>query len=115
MLNFKYRKDIQGLRGFSVLLVLLYHLNIPFFTGGFIGVDIFFVISGYVITGTLIKEYRKFGRIDLTDFYELNDHKAKSVLGSMGTAFMMTTNIPHRGLPNIGKDREIIVCSFVIS
>ena len=49
------------------------------------------------------------------DFYEFNDHKSKSVLGSKGTAFMMTTNIPHRGLPNIGRNRELIVCSFVIS
>lgn len=63
----------------------------------------------------LLYKLINFSSLNVVDFYELNEHKSKSVLGSMGTAFMMTTNIPHRGLPNIGKDRELIVCSFVIS
>lgn len=49
-----YRPDIQALRGFAVLTVLFYHLNFHLFKGGFLGVDVFFVVSGFVITETLI-------------------------------------------------------------
>lgn len=54
-----FRTDIAGLRAVAVLLVLLCHFKIPGFDGGFIGPDIFFVISGFLITGLLAKEYAK--------------------------------------------------------
>ena len=47
----KYRSDIQALRGLAVLLVVFYHTDIPWFNHGFVGVDVFFVIPGYLITG----------------------------------------------------------------
>jgi len=63
----KYRTDIQGLRGLSVLLVVFYHTNL-LFKGGFIGVDVFFVISGYVIMSSLLTEYQNHSSISLTKF-----------------------------------------------
>ncbi len=65
----KYRPAIDGLRALAVLLVLLFHAKAPLFTGGYIGVDVFFVISGYLIT-TLICEQSRAGRFTLTEFYE---------------------------------------------
>ena len=65
----EFRTDIQGLRGVAVLLVVLYHAGLPFLTGGFIGVDVFFVVSGYVITGLLYRELQSTGRLDLPRFY----------------------------------------------
>lgn len=64
-----YRGDIDGLRALAIIPVVLFHADIPGFSGGFIGVDIFFVISGYLITGILFEELVS-GRIDIIKFYE---------------------------------------------
>ena len=52
----KYRQDIDALRGLSLLLVIFYHAFPKFLSGGFVGVDVFFVISGYLITKIIIKQ-----------------------------------------------------------
>jgi len=62
------RADIQGLRALAVLLVVAYHAGLPLH-GGFAGVDVFFVISGFVITATLVRELSETGRIRLGHFY----------------------------------------------
>lgn len=62
------RADIQGLRAIAVLLVVLYHAGLPGLPGGYIGVDVFFVISGYLITGLLARELARSGRIDYLGF-----------------------------------------------
>jgi peptidoglycan/LPS O-acetylase OafA/YrhL len=51
-----YRPEIDGLRSFAILPVLLFHAGFNIFSGGYIGVDIFFVISGYLITGIILNE-----------------------------------------------------------
>ena len=51
-----HRRDIEGLRAVAVLLVVLYHCGVPLLGGGYVGVDVFFVISGFLITGLLIRE-----------------------------------------------------------
>jgi len=64
-----FRPDLEGLRGVAILLVLLFHARIPGMVGGFIGVDVFFVLSGFLITGLLVRERERVGRIDLAAFY----------------------------------------------
>jgi peptidoglycan/LPS O-acetylase OafA/YrhL len=64
-----YMPGLDGLRAFAVLSVILYHLSVSFFSGGFLGVDLFFVLSGYLITGLLLREWQTTGRLDLKRFW----------------------------------------------
>ncbi len=64
-----FRPDVEGLRGVAILVVVAFHCGVPGFGGGFIGVDVFFVLSGYLITGLLIAELEKTSRLSLLNFY----------------------------------------------
>ena len=64
-----FRPEIQGLRAIAVLLVVLYHAHVPGMPGGYAGVDVFFVISGYLITGQLMREVATRGRVHFASFY----------------------------------------------
>ncbi len=84
-MKINYRPEIDGLRAIAVGLVILYHAKIfifdqNFFKGGFIGVDIFFVISGYLITSIILKEYISTGVISLGFFYERRIRRILPVL-----------------------------------
>ncbi|MFF0298776.1 acyltransferase family protein [Kitasatospora sp. NPDC004614] len=65
----KFRPDIEGLRAVAVLAVLAFHAAVPGLAGGFVGVDVFFVISGYLITGLLRSESAATGKVRLAEFY----------------------------------------------
>jgi len=75
----EYRREVDGLRALAVLPVLLFHAGIPAFQGGFVGVDVFFVISGYLITGILRKELSR-GQFTLRSFYE---RRARRILPAL--------------------------------
>lgn len=66
---FEYKNHIQGLRAFAVFFVIIYHLNQSLFQFGFLGVDIFFVISGYVITQSILKNFDKNKNLNIINFY----------------------------------------------
>ena len=63
------RPDIQGLRGLAVTLVVLAHAGVPYIAGGYVGVDVFFVISGFLITSGLLREADRTGSLSLRRFY----------------------------------------------
>ena len=65
----RYRPDVDGLRAVAVATVVLYHAGFGAFPGGFVGVDVFFVISGFLITG-LIRSELAAGRFSIRRFYE---------------------------------------------
>ncbi|MBU3753046.1 MAG: acyltransferase [Candidatus Nanopelagicaceae bacterium] len=67
--NSRYIHSVDGLRAVAVVAVLLYHLGIDWIPGGFLGVDLFFVISGYVITGLILDSIARSGTLDLRAFY----------------------------------------------
>jgi peptidoglycan/LPS O-acetylase OafA/YrhL len=83
----KYRADIDGLRALAVVPVLLYHAGVPGFPGGFVGVDIFFVISGYLICGMIDADIRK-GTFSLGSFYK---RRVLRILPALFVMFLVTS------------------------
>lgn len=82
-------KSIQGLRALAVLLVIANHLLVwP--SGGFVGVDVFFVISGFIITESLLRIHRSDGRISLADFYR---RRVKRILPAAATVLLVTVAV----------------------
>lgn len=67
--NWRYREDIDGLRALAVIAVILFHFEFSWLPGGFVGVDVFFVISGFLITSLIARQIAE-GRFSLLDFYE---------------------------------------------
>lgn len=64
-----YRPDLEGLRAISILLVVAAHAGVPWLQGGFVGVDVFFVLSGFLITGLIVREASDNGSFDFINFY----------------------------------------------
>jgi peptidoglycan/LPS O-acetylase OafA/YrhL len=84
-LNINYRPEIDGLRTIAVLSVIIYHaeftlLGTKLLPGGFLGVDIFFVISGFLISSIIIRELQSTGRFSFADFYE---RRARRILPAL--------------------------------
>ena len=84
----KYRAEIDGLRAIAVVPVVLFHAGFQFFSGGFVGVDVFFVISGYLITTILIEDIEN-KRFNLVNFYE---RRAKRILPAL--FFFLIVTVP---------------------
>jgi len=86
-----FRPDIEGLRGVAVSLVVLFHAGLlsgtAILTGGFIGVDLFFVVSGYLITGLLIRERERTGRIGFARFYA---RRVRRILPAAAVTLLIT-------------------------
>jgi len=82
-----FRPDLEGLRGLAVAVVVASHCGISILSGGFVGVDVFFVLSGYLITGLLVTEVRNTGTIDLARFYA---RRVRRLLPAMAVMVMAT-------------------------
>lgn len=91
MTTLAYRPEIDGLRAIAVAGVVLYHLEPGLLPGGFAGVDVFFVISGYLITSLLLAEWRNSGRIDLADFYARRIRRLMPALWLVITSVMLAS------------------------
>lgn len=100
------RPDLQGLRAVAVLVVVAFHFGIPGVPGGFIGVDIFFVLSGFFITRLLVRELDRTGRIDLTRFWANRIRRLlpNGLLAILATLLASVLLLPSYRLPSISGD-----------
>jgi peptidoglycan/LPS O-acetylase OafA/YrhL len=110
----KYRREIDGLRAVAVVPVILFHAGFAFFAGGYVGVDVFFVISGYLITSILIEDLER-DRFSIARFYE---RRARRILPAL--FFMMVCCLPFAWawmLPSEFKDfsQAMIAVSLFVS
>ena len=105
--------QIQGLRALAALLVTIFHAKL--LPGGFIGVDIFYVISGYLITGLILREIEKTGKLDLQTFYQ---RRIKRLLPTSVFVLFVTAIVGMFVLPAITRDalgRDLFAAATYIS
>jgi peptidoglycan/LPS O-acetylase OafA/YrhL len=99
-----HRDDLQGLRAVAVLLVALSHAGVGFLKGGYVGVDVFFVLSGFLITGLLLSEAARHRSVSLAGFYM---RRARRILPAAALTLVVTEIVAYR-LLNFVRAKEII-------
>lgn len=102
-----YRREIDGLRAVAVLSVIFFHAGLKSFKGGYVGVDIFFVISGYLITSILLAEFEQ-SKFSILNFYE---RRARRIMPAL--FFVMAICVPLSWLIFLPKDLESFFKSLV--
>ncbi|HEY8577589.1 MAG TPA: acyltransferase family protein [Devosia sp.] len=100
------RGDLQGLRAFAVLGVIAFHFDVPPFRGGFVGVDVFFVLSGFFITRLLHRELEQTGSINLLQFWgnRIKRLLPNALLTILATVVVSATLLPAYRLPGLAVD-----------
>ncbi len=101
----RFRPDVEGLRAVAVLLVVLFHAGVPGLGGGFVGVDVFFVISGFVITGVLLRERASDHRTSILGFY---GRRCRRIIPAATLVIVVTTVAAYAVLGAVGGDRTAV-------
>lgn len=107
-MDMKYRREIDGLRALAVLPVVLFHAGFSWFSGGYVGVYIFFVISGYLITMIIIKDLEN-GEFSIAKFYE---KRARRILPAL--VFVMLCCIPFAWAWMVPSQLKVFSQSLVV-
>ena len=109
-----FRPDIEGFRGFTLLAILGFHAEVPGVGGGFVGPDVFFIISGFVITGQLWREVSTTGTIKLRPFYGARARRLLPVSAAIGVVIVIASAIllpPLQARPAVGDG---IACALYV-
>ena len=104
-----YNPALDGLRGVAILLVILSHAHAPLFDGAFFGVDLFFVLSGYLITSLLLKEYRQHGKLDYWRFYRRRFFRLMPALALFLAAYCVFARFIWPDLTDIYSDALVSI------
>ncbi len=105
----RFRPDIEGLRAVAVLAVVLFHAEVPGVGGGYVGVDVFFVISGFLITGLLWREANTTGTVGLRRFYGARARRLLPASATVGVITMIGLGCPVA--PVAGPDASSMTAS----
>ncbi len=105
-LGSRRRPEIEGLRALAVILVIAFHAELPWFSGGYIGVDLFFVISGFLITNLLLREFGSTNHISLSNFYARRIRRLlpASLFAVVGTLLLSRIWLEPLRLIDLSKD-----------
>src|SRR6187397_716582 len=90
------RPDVQGLRALAVAVVIFAHAGVGWLAGGYVGVDVFFVVSGFIISALLLREASATGRVRVGDFYA---RRARRILPAAGLMLVATAMFAASRLP----------------
>jgi peptidoglycan/LPS O-acetylase OafA/YrhL len=105
----EYFPEIDGLRAVAIVSVVSFHVGLPMFSGGFVGVDVFFVISGFLITRLLYGELRDTGTIDILDFFA---RRVRRLLPALGVVLATTLLASMVFLTPVGEQQELSSSAF---
>ena len=109
----RHIEGLDGLRALAIAAVLVYHLNASWLPGGFLGVDVFFVVSGFLITTLLVREHHRTGRIALSQFWVRRARRllpalVLCVVTSVLIARLVTPGPPRRRRPADGRRPDLL-------
>ncbi len=112
----EFRADVEGLRAIAVALVVAFHGGFRVFGGGFIGVDVFFVLSGFLITGLLLRELSRTGTISLANFWARRARRLLPAAGLVIVATLVASRFTLDGLSQADLARDAMAASaFVVN
>ncbi|MGY6214042.1 acyltransferase family protein [Methylolobus aquaticus] len=112
MADCNYRPDIDGLRAVAIIPVVAFHAGVPLFGGGFVGVDVFFVISGFLITRLLADELGRTGRIDFLAFYA---RRARRLFPALAVVCLATLALGLWALLPFGEQQDLAKSAIATS
>lgn len=110
-----FRPDIDGMRAIAILAVVGFHAGVPGFAGGFVGVDVFFVISGYLITRNLLAEHERTGRVALGAFWGRRLRRLAPALALMLVATLAAAAVILSPLEWTAAGRDALASSLYVS
>src|SRR5262249_26098437 len=110
----EFRTDIEGLRGVAILLVIAFHAGGSWLAGGYGGVDVFFVLSGYLITGMLAREVIATGDVDFSAFYARRARRLLPALAVVLLATLAITMIAYAPIdrPAVASDARAVALHY---
>ena len=113
----RFRPDVEGLRAIAILLVVLFHSGVPGLTGGYIGVDVFFVISGFVITGLMLRERSSSGSTSLLNFYARRCRRilpmaTLAILATVMATYLLLGSVTGSATANDGRWAAAFLANF---
>ena len=107
-----FRPDVEGLRALAIGAVLLCHAGLPFAAGGYVGVDVFFVISGFLITRLLLDEADRTGGVSLSRFYARRAKRILPLLALVLVAVCLVSQLFFSPVRSLEVSREVISSAF---